>query len=149
MNAHWSEIVRQGAQICADVLPMLGIILLVTNLYLASLKVKQLKRLEASRHPVEASIAPQKNLVGKSQVEPPIFAELLVAMFAKRRYRAAILQDLAEDFERDIGSGMSIGRARARYIGAVFNSIGPQALAAIKRLGVIGIIYDYARRWIS
>jgi hypothetical protein len=81
--------------------------------------------------------------------EPPRLAEFLVGLFAKKRYRNAILRDLAEDFDSDLAAGMSLRRAKRRYWAAALNSIGPQALAAIKRMGVVGLVFDYARRWMG
>jgi hypothetical protein len=81
--------------------------------------------------------------------EPPRLAEFLVGVFAKKRYRVAILSDLGEDFDRDITAGMSISRARWRYRAAALRSIGPQAYAALKRLGFVGLVFEAARRWIG
>lgn len=78
--------------------------------------------------------------------EPPRLAEFLVGLFAKRRYRNAILRDLAEDFDSNLASGMTPNRAKWRYWAAALNSIGPQALAALKRIGIVGFLFDYARR---
>ena len=61
----------------------------------------------------------------QEQNEPPRTAEFLVGLFAKKRYRNAILRDLAEDFDSDIASGMSLDRAKRRYWAAALNSIGP------------------------
>jgi hypothetical protein len=83
------------------------------------------------------------------QSEPPREAEFLVGLFAKKRYRNAILRDLAEDFDRDLASGMSLDHAKRRYWAAALNSLGPQALAAIKRIGIVGFVFDYARRWMG
>ena len=70
--------------------------------------------------------------------EPPRTAEFLVGLFAKKRYRKAILSDLAEDFDNNIAAGMSLNRAKRRYWAAALNSIGPQLLAAVKRIGIWG-----------
>jgi len=78
--------------------------------------------------------------------EPPPVAEFLVGLFAKKRYRNSILSDLAEDFESDIASGISLDRAKRRYWAGALNSIGPQALAAVKRLGFWGLLVEAARR---
>jgi hypothetical protein len=81
--------------------------------------------------------------------EPPRLAEFLVGLLSKKRYRNAILRDLAEDFDSNLASGMSLDRAKRRYWAAALNSIVPQALAAIKRLGIVGLVFDYARRWMG
>jgi hypothetical protein len=73
----------------------------------------------------------------------------LVGLLSKKRYRNAILRDLAEDFDSNLASGMSLDRAKRRYWAAALNSIVPQALAAIKRLGIVGLVFDYARRWMG
>jgi len=80
--------------------------------------------------------------------DPPGGAEFLVGAFSKKRYRAALLQALSEDFGGDLAAGMSLRRARLRYWAAALNSIGPQMLAALKRIGVVGLVFDAARRWI-
>jgi hypothetical protein len=72
--------------------------------------------------------------------------EFLVGLFAKKRYRNSILCDLAESFDRDLSAGMSARRAKRRYWAAALNSIGPQALAAVKRLGVWSLLIEAARR---
>ncbi|CCJ06505.1 Hypothetical protein BN69_1054 [Methylocystis sp. SC2] len=77
--------------------------------------------------------------------EPPLFAEFLVGLFAKKRYRASLLQCLDEDFRNDIVSGISLRRAKWRYWAAAVHTIFPQLWAAIKRIGVIGIVADYVR----
>lgn len=78
--------------------------------------------------------------------EPPRFAEFLAVVFTKKRYREALLGDLDDQFQKDLANGMTLRRARVRYRGAVLNSIGPQLWAAAKRIGLIGILADYARR---
>jgi hypothetical protein len=81
--------------------------------------------------------------------EPPRLAEFLVGLLAKKRYRNSILRDLAEDFDSNLVSGMSLDRANRCYWAAAINSIVPQALAALKRIGVLGLVFDYARRWMG
>ena len=81
-----------------------------------------------------------------ARMEPPKVAEIMVALFAKKRYRKAILSDLAEDFDSDLAAGMPLDRAERRYWAAALNSIGPQLLAAVKRLGIWGLIVEVARR---
>ncbi|MGA8171689.1 MAG: hypothetical protein WB816_12785 [Methylocystis sp.] len=83
------------------------------------------------------------------KIEPPLRAEFLVGLFTKERYRTALLQSLEEDFERDLATGISVSRAGQRYWAAALSSIIPQALAAIKRIGVVGVVFDYARRWMG
>jgi hypothetical protein len=46
-------------------------------------------------------------------------------------------------------AGMSVSHAKRRYWSAALNSIGPQALAAVKRIGLVGVLFDYARRWMG
>jgi hypothetical protein len=84
-----------------------------------------------------------------ARTEPPRIAEFLVGLFAKKRYRKAILSDLAEDFDSDLAAGMSVNHAGRRYWAAALNSIIPQALAALKRIGLVGLVFDYARRWMG
>ncbi len=81
--------------------------------------------------------------------EPPRLAEFLVGLFVKKRHRNDILGGLAEDFNNDLAAGMSLRRAKRRYWAAALNSIGPQALAALKRIGFVGVVFDYARRWMG
>lgn len=85
----------------------------------------------------------------QEQNEPPRMAEFLLGLLAKKRYRNAILRDLADDFDCDLTAGMSLHRAKRRYWAAALNSIGPQALAAIKRIGIVGLVFDHARRWMG
>lgn len=86
-----------------------------------------------------------KNRKSASTVEPPRFAEFLVALLAKKRYRHGLLQNLDEDFQNDLAAGMTLRRAKRRYWAAALNSIGPQLWAAVKRFGLIGIVADYIR----
>jgi len=81
--------------------------------------------------------------------DPPRAAEFIIGVFAKKRYRKSILSDLAEDFALDIASGMSIRRARRRYWAAAVASVAPQAYAALKRIGVLGLLLEAARRFIG
>jgi len=79
--------------------------------------------------------------------EPPRAAEFLVGLFAKKRYRNGLLQNLEEDFNNDIVSGMSIWRARWRYRSAALNSIGPQFWMFVKRIGLVTAAFaEFARR---
>ena len=78
--------------------------------------------------------------------EPPRVAELLVSSCTKNRYRKALLNDLDEDFQRDLSKGMTVGRARMRYWGGALRSITPQLWALAKRIGIFGLIADNARR---
>ncbi|WP_159728356.1 hypothetical protein [Methylosinus sp. Ce-a6] len=79
-------------------------------------------------------------------LEPPRTAEMLVGALTKKRYRDALLMDLDEAFRRDVTSGMSVERARKRYWAAALNSVGPQVWAAARRIGLLGLLADYARR---
>lgn len=83
------------------------------------------------------------------RIEPPLAAEFLVSLFSKKRYRDSLLEALSEDFDRDLAAGVSLRRACLRYWAAALNSIGPQALAAAKRIGIVGLVFDYARRWMG
>jgi hypothetical protein len=85
-------------------------------------------------------------LTGWVRTEPPRVAELLVSWCIKKRYREALLDDFDEVFQRDLSKGMTVARARLRYWGGALNSITPQLLAAAKRIGIFGLITDYARR---
>jgi hypothetical protein len=80
------------------------------------------------------------------KAEPPIIAEFLVGLCAKDRYRNGLLQNLEDDFDSSLAAGTTVRRARRKYWAAALNSIGPQLLAAAKRVGIIGLIADYARR---
>jgi hypothetical protein len=94
----------------------------------------------------------RRGLVGRfvrdvdKKAEPPIIAEFLVGLCAKDRYRNGLLQNLEDDFDRSLAAGTTVRRARRKYWAAALNSIGPQLLAAAKRVGIIGLIADYARR---
>lgn len=78
-------------------------------------------------------------------IEPPRLAEFFVGLLVKKRYRDGLLQCLDEDFQNDLAADMSLRRAKRRYWAAALNSIGPQLWAAIKRVGLIGIVADYLR----
>lgn len=80
------------------------------------------------------------------RTEPPRAAELLVSWCTKKRYREALLDDLDEVFQCDLTKGMTVARAHLRYWGAALHSITPQLLEAAKRIGIFGLIADYARR---
>jgi hypothetical protein len=80
------------------------------------------------------------------RTEPPRVAELFVSWCTKKRYREALLDDLDEDFQCDLSKGMTVARARLRYWGSALHSITPQFLALAKRIGIFGLIADYARR---
>jgi hypothetical protein len=71
---------------------------------------------------------------------PPAIPELLVSLCAKKRYRNAILNDLDEDFQRNLSKGMTIARAGRIYWGGALYSIIPQLWAAAKRIGVFALI---------
>lgn len=79
------------------------------------------------------------------EIEPPRLAEFLVGLFAKKRYRNGLLQNLDEEFRDKLAAGISPRRAQMLYWAAAINSIGPQLWAAIKRVGVIGMVADYIR----
>ncbi len=78
--------------------------------------------------------------------DPPRLAEFILGACTKKRYRQALLDDLDEVFHRDLSAGMSISRARLRYWGGALNSVIPQLWSLTKRIGLFGIIADYARR---
>jgi hypothetical protein len=79
-----------------------------------------------------------------SYVDPPRVAEFLLGVFVKKRYRNGLLQSLEEEFHNDLAC-MSLNRAKRRYWAAALNSMGPQMLATVKRLGLIGLVVDYLR----
>jgi hypothetical protein len=81
-------------------------------------------------------------------VDPPRIAETLVSVCLPKRRRDAILGDLDEDFQNRLASGMTLARARRLYWGDALHSIGPLLLAMAKRIGLIGVLADYARRFL-
>lgn len=85
-------------------------------------------------------------LVDLQEREPSRLAEFLVLLCVKKRYSGAILSDLEEVFERDLDAGMSLRRARIRFWGRALHSVAPQLWALAKRVGLVGILVDYARR---
>lgn len=76
---------------------------------------------------------------------PPGLAEFFVGLLSKKRYRNGLLQSLDEDFQNDLSAGVSLRRAQLRYWAAALNSTGPQLWAAVRRIGLIGIVADYIR----
>lgn len=152
----WSTL-ESVSNLCALLLPILSVIWVALHFYTKALKFNP-KGMNAFEREITSrlkllffSIRNRSFQEGRPRPpnEPPWLAESLVGLFAKKRYRNAILRDLAEDFDCDLASGMSLRRARRRYRAAALNSIGPQALAAIKRFGLVGLVFDYARRWMG
>jgi hypothetical protein len=84
-------------------------------------------------------------------LEPPGLAESLLIIFARRTTRTkdidALVGDFAERFERDCASGMSRPRAVRLYWAHVVSSIWPQIWQAIQRVGWLGLIAEFLRRW--
>jgi hypothetical protein len=81
------------------------------------------------------------------RTEPPGIPEFLVRLCCtKKSYRDKVLGDLDEDFQHDLSEGMTIARARRKYLGGAIRSIIPQLWAAAKRVGIFGFIAYYARR---
>lgn len=103
------------------------------------------RRIRATRH-IFISLHTKVSRSDTPSKEPPAIAESLVGLCTKKRYREALLDDLDEVFQRDISSGVAVGRARRRYWAAALNSIAPQLWSAAKRVGFLGILADYARR---
>ncbi|MDQ6867340.1 MAG: hypothetical protein M3178_02620 [Pseudomonadota bacterium] len=96
---------------------------------------------------VKSIVFPIRTSQGSDKItEPPIIPEFLVGLFVKRRYRNGLLQNLEDDFESNLAAGATVRRARRKYWSAALHSIGPQLFAAAKRIGIIGLIADYARR---
>jgi hypothetical protein len=83
-------------------------------------------------------------------LEPPGLAESLLIIFARRTTRTKDIDALAGDFEerfkRDC-AGMSRRRAVRRYWAHVVYTIGPQMCQALRRLGWLGLIAAFLRRW--
>ena len=133
--------------------PLTAFIWISLKLYETALKLypKMTMALEKKIYScVRALMAPtQRSIHNRQQKqlnEPPRLAEFLVGVFAKKRYRKAILSDLAEDFDSDLAAGISVSHAGRRYWAAALNSIGPQLLAALKRFGFWGLIVEVTRR---
>jgi hypothetical protein len=104
----------------------------------------------------EVSVKPEELTAGAAisnsvdvqpRPEPPSWAEFIVGLCVKKRYRNGLLQSLEEDFIKDIASGRSLRRARLRYWSAALRSVGPQLWAAIKRIGFIGAATEFAHRF--
>jgi hypothetical protein len=89
------------------------------------------------------SLAPkdlETNRVTLPITVPPQGAEFLLGWCTKKRYRQAVLDDLEEVFQRDLAKGMTVRRAKLRYLAATLHSITPQLIAAAKRVGIMGLI---------
>lgn len=88
-----------------------------------------------------------------ASLEPPGLAEILLCIFAKKRYRNGLLQCHAEVFFADLETGMSLARAKRRYWASVMASVGPQVWpllkrtvwSALKHLGVAAALADLAK----
>lgn len=112
-----------------------------------TLRMAQAKHEELQNRIAELkeSLGHLNNLALVREFDPPSLAEWLVACFTKRHLREGLLQCLDEDFRTDLAAGISIRRAKIRYWGAALNCIGPQLWAAVKRIGLIGVIANYVR----
>ncbi len=92
---------------------------------------------------VEAHVAATVPL---SRSEPPAFAEIIIGLIMDREPADALLGDLEEDFQADLNAGVSEKRAAWRYTVAAIRAVFPLILAAAKRVGLLGLVADYARR---
>lgn len=78
--------------------------------------------------------------------EPPRIAEILTILAADPRHREALLQSLDELFDRDMSAGMSLRRARLRYVARALASVGGRLWSAAKGIGVFGLLAELFRR---
>lgn len=81
-------------------------------------------------------------------LQPPGFAQWLIALTVKPKRADAILGDLSERFERDCRS-QGLSRAKWLYRARVLNSIGPLLCAAAKRFSIFAAVAAVARRCLS
>ncbi|MGA3303715.1 MAG: hypothetical protein ABSC72_10555 [Methylovirgula sp.] len=108
------------------------------ELFLSAKSIVKAKKFSPSV--IEGNLGHEQSHVTLSPNEPPRLAELMVCSCAKKRYRDGMLDSLEEDFRRDLANGMTPARARCRYWGAALSSIAPQLRAALRRIGLIGVI---------
>jgi hypothetical protein len=70
-----------------------------------------------------------------SRSSPPLVAEFLLCLFARKKDTVTLVGDLQEYFSRDLDAGISVRRAKARYWARVLGSIGPQVWQMLLRVG--------------
>lgn len=71
------------------------------------------------------------------QPEPPAAADFIITALMGSKAADAAIGDLTEVFRKDISSGMSLTRAKAKYWGEVFFLAGPMLKELAKRLGLM------------
>jgi hypothetical protein len=86
----------------------------------------------------------EDTLVSSQTEKPPKMAEALFAIFSSKKSADAQLGDLQEMFEKD-SDRFGVQRARRFYWIRVFKSIMPALVLKLRKIGVFGIIVDYAR----
>lgn len=81
--------------------------------------------------------------------EPPALAEFFITLFASIKQKDALLGDLQEKFSAAINGGWSNARAQRMYWAETLRSIGPLAIATLKRIGVFALLIGAAKKLFS
>lgn len=71
------------------------------------------------------------------KAEPPAAADFIITAMMGSKAADAAIGDLTEVFRKDIDSGMSLTRAKAKYWGEVFFLAGPMLKELAKRFGLM------------
>jgi hypothetical protein len=71
------------------------------------------------------------------KAEPPPFANFIITAMMGSKVADAAIGDLTEVFYKNIGSGMSLKNAKAKYWGEVFFLAGPMLKELAKRFGLM------------
>jgi len=90
------------------------------------------------------SVFDPRSLTPAQTESPPQMAEWLFAMFAPRRSVGMQLGDLQEMYEKD-STRFGVQRAKRLYWTRVIRSTAPAIAQKVKKIGLFGIIADYAR----
>jgi hypothetical protein len=80
-----------------------------------------------------------------SPANPPGLAEWLIILIVPRRRADAVLGDLEERFQRDVGI-RGLRRAQLRYWAEALRSTGPILWMKAKRLGFLALVAEIWRR---
>jgi len=85
----------------------------------------------------------------KVRPEPSKWGEFFILVFAQKKDAEALMGDLAELYDRELATGMSRRRVRARYWGRLVKSIFPEVWAKLKNFGLIGLLLAWLRGQVS
>jgi hypothetical protein len=81
----------------------------------------------------------------RSEPEPPAISEFLLSLFGPKDRVDSMLGDLEERFHSDLET-VSAKRARWRYRGRVWRSLGPLIFNKLRSLGFFAFVLEVCRR---